>query len=129
MDNFYAWSNSSTAPDGGSFTSFLGTLNNGTSTDGGATTAITGCFANPCDWRLPSIVELEGIVGLNASGCSSESPCIDPTFGPTQASFYWSASTYADDPEGAWGVTFFHSFVDSEFKTGFNFVHAVRSGL
>ena len=110
-------------------TSFLGTLNNGTSTDGGATTAITGCFANPCDRRLLLIVELEGIVDLNASGCRSESPCIDLTFGPTQASFYWSASTYADDPEGAWGVTFFHSFVDSEFKTGFNFVHAVRSGL
>ena len=67
-DNLYAWSASHTAPDGAAFTAFLGTLNNGTSSDGAA---ISGCFAGHCDWRLPAIGELAGIVDLNAPGCST----------------------------------------------------------
>jgi len=138
VNNTYTWcvnngsghcDTASDLPDGTAFTVFLATLNNGASSDG---TTITGCFANHCDWRLPSIVELFGIVDLSAPGCSAyTSPCIDPIFGPTQSNFYWTATTYAGRPSTAWDV---------DFRTGggllidFNklftyYVRAVRSGL
>ena len=127
VNNTYTWSSTSstgTAPDGTAFTSFLVTLNNGASVDGGATTAITGCFANHCDWRLPSIVELQGIVN------TSDSPSIDPIFGPTQSYFYWSATTSAGDPGKAWFVALqFNGGVGPEFKIIGFYVRAVRSGL
>ena len=54
-----------------------------TFTDGVVSTPITGCFANHCDWRLPSIVELQGIFDASAPGCAPDSgQCIDPIFGP-----------------------------------------------
>lgn len=50
------------------------------------------------DWRLPTVTELstillldEGTVVGNDSPCS-ESPCIDPVFGPTQAACYWTST-------------------------------------
>ena len=93
-----------TTPNGTVFTSFLGTLNNGTSIDG---TATSGCFAGHCDWRLPAIGELAGIVDLTQGrGASGSGPCIDQAvFGPTVAGFYWSATTFAAVPAGAWVVT------------------------
>ena len=128
----YAWSNSGTAPDGAAFTEALAALNNGASTDGGVGTPITGCFANHCDWRLPSIMELQGIVDLSAPGCrAGTSPCIDPIFGPTQSDFYWSATTNTDFADDAWLVTFVNGSVHSDDKAPFfnHYVRAVRSGL
>jgi len=70
---------------------FLGTLNNGTSTDG---TTSNGCFAGHCDWRLPTIVELQTLL-LQPYPCRT-SPCIDQAvFAPTVALGYSSATTYA----------------------------------
>jgi hypothetical protein len=102
VDNLYNWSNPfgcpAGCPDGAAFTDFLGRLNNCTSTDG---TAVTDAgFAGHCDWRLPTIQELQTIIDLGASGCGSGSPCIDPTFGPT-APFYWSSTTQAGPPPPA----------------------------
>ena len=122
VNNAYAWSNSGTAPDGPAFTNFLYTLNNGVF-DG---TAITGCFANHCDWRLPTILELQGIV----RPCN---PTIDPIFGPTQSGWYWSATS--DEPffpDFAYGVPFFGGPIGATTKTMLNFVEyvrAVRGGL
>lgn len=115
--------------DGTAFTVFLPLLNNGTSRDGGATTPITGCFANHCDWRLPSIVELQEIVDTSAPGCGSGSACIDPIFGPTQSNFYWSA-TNQNLPFSiyAWGVNFNGGSVGYTFKVLGYYVRAVRSG-
>jgi hypothetical protein len=120
---------------GTAFTSFLPPLNPGTSTDGGATTPILGCFANHCDWRLPSIVELQGIVDTAAAGCNlqNQGPCIDPTFGPTQFNlqetptpFYWSATSNAGIPSQAWFVDFSLGGVESAPKTDALYVRAVR---
>jgi len=88
-----------------------------------------GCFANHCDWRLPSIVELEGIVDLSAPGCGHGAPCIDPTFDPTQANYYWSATTYADYSPSAWYVSFSTGSVSYLLKLNGDYVRAVRSGL
>jgi Protein of unknown function (DUF1566) len=129
VNNLYTWSNGDNLADGTAFTSFLATLNNGASTDGGVSTAITGCFANHCDWRLPSIVELQGIGDLSATGCGSGSACIDPTFGPTQSTFYWSATTGAGIAGGAWGVFFNGGYVGFGTKAYDDYVRAVRSGL
>lgn len=123
-DNFYTWApGEDNLADGTAFTSFLATLNNGASADGGVSTPITGCFANHCDWRLPSIVELQGIVN------TSDSPTIDPIFGPTQSFYYWSATTYADGPSTAWTVYFGDGFVFLGSKASDFYVRAVRSGL
>lgn len=120
-------------PDGTAFTSFLATLNNGAAPyNNGNPSPITGCFANHCDWRLPSIVEFQGIVDLSASGCSSgTSACIDQTtFGPTQSYVYWSATT--DDSghlDGAFTEDFGFGGPASIVKTFGYYVRAVRSGL
>jgi hypothetical protein len=125
VNNTYTWSSTGTAPDGTAFTSFLGTLNNGAALfNNGHPSPITGCFANHCDWRMPSIVELQGIVN------ASDSPTIDPIFGPTQSGHYWSATTLATDASSAWGVDFSIAGLSADPKAGVNdYVRAVRSGL
>ncbi len=130
--NTYTWSISGSAPDGTAFTSFLGMLNDGIAPDnGGSPSPITGCFANHCDWRLPSIVELQGIVDLSAPGCGSGTACIDPTFGLTLVDYYWSATTIAGFPDIAWAVDFGNGSVGGMTKgsIGFFYARAVRGGL
>lgn len=114
VDNLYSWSMfpAGTAPDGTVFTDFLRRLNTCTSTGGAIATA---AFGGHCDWRLPTITELQTIL-LAPYPCGT-SPCIDPVFGPTGAFdyfyWYWSSTTFAGvppfggDPAAfAWGVSF-----------------------
>src|SRR3984893_13119844 len=71
VNNKYTWCASgdtgcpspSNLADGTVFTVFLATLNNGANDkiSGSDDSPIAGCFANHCDWRLPSIVELKSI--------------------------------------------------------------------
>jgi hypothetical protein len=124
--NLYSWStnsNSDTAPDGTLFTTFLGTLNSDVSSDGTST-----CFANHCDWRIPNIVELQGIRLPNPCGLS----CFDPIFGPTPPTsppvFYWSSSSSASDPLGAWVVEFTIGPPLAASKPSGWFARAVRGG-
>jgi len=116
-DNVYSWSAAPPflATDGTVFTTFLPTLNSG------------GCFAGLCDWRLPTIYELQTIL-LEAYPCATY-PCIDPVFGPTVADGYWSATTDATYPVGAWGAFFGSGYMDGVAKSGFLAVRAVRAGL
>src|SRR6185295_17523643 len=83
---------------------FLARLNNCTSSNGTAVT--TAGFAGHCDWRLPTIQELQTIVDPGAPGCGSGSPCINPIFGPTVANSYWSSTSLASDPGKVWYVSF-----------------------
>lgn len=124
--------NTSGPPDGGAYTDFLAKLNNGASTDGGASTSITGCFAGHCDWRLPSIVEFQGLLDTTQGVChlGGSGPCIDPSFGPTTTSFYWSATAAAGSPTFAWDQCFFVGCgVDFHLKRVPEYVRAVRGGL
>jgi len=128
------WSATDTNPDGDAFTVFLGTLNNGFSTDG---TTVTDCFARHCDWRLPTITELQTIIDLNAPGCHTGvgGLCIDAVFGPVNVNSlgdYWSSTTDAGTHGGegyAWIVDFYDGFPYTENKvTHLAFVRAVRGG-
>jgi hypothetical protein len=132
VNNQYTWSSSATASDGSLFTSFLATLDGGDyaslSAGQDVSNGPTPCFANHCDWRIPTIAELNTIIETSAPGCTTGSPCIDPAFGPTQASNYWSSSSWAGDPNGAWFVNFFNGNVSLLNKTDGIYARAVRSG-
>jgi|GEM_PF-5008346 len=117
----YSWSATGTAPDGTMFTDFLPQLSNCHETDDPG--SVNSGFAGHCDWEIPDIVALRTIVD-----CSNGAPCVDPIFGPTAASFYWSSTSVASGPSVAWGVFFGNGFVGSGSKGFVSFVRAVRGG-
>jgi hypothetical protein len=123
VDNLYSWSATGSVPDGTAFTAFLGTLNGNLSYDG---STVSGCFANHCDWRLPSIAELETIL-LEPFPCRT-SPCADPALGPTQPGSYWSGTTNGSGPNGGWYVYFVDGTRVLGPKLNALFVRAVRGG-
>jgi hypothetical protein len=104
VNNCYSWSVGDNNSDGTLYTSFLATLNSDFSSSG-----TSSCFANHCDWRIPNIVELQGI--LQAPFRCAVVPCIDSAFGPTQGNVYWSSTVSVLDPSFAWGVNFNGGFV------------------
>jgi hypothetical protein len=129
----YSWSAGFSAPDGTAFTGKLATLNGGATGVGNCASADgvtqSGGFAGHCDWRLPTIAELQTIVDLSAPGCGGGSPCIDETvFGPTAAFIYWSSTTDSVIPGLAWDVFFNSGFVFNDPKVVPLHVRAVRGG-
>lgn len=130
VENYYIWSGASIGStydrDGTLYTQFLAALNMDVSADG-----ITTCFANHCDWRIPNVAELKGIILLAPYPCTTK-PCIDPAFNPagynTQASNYWSSSSYAPTPSLAWHGNYDDGFVYWGSKESLIYARAVRGG-
>lgn len=122
VGNLYSWGGGSPpyAPSGNAYIDFLAKLN---SDDGSG-----GCYAGHCDWRLPTIEELQGIVDLSAAGCGSGSPCLATAFLPDATYDYWSASTNATYPEVAWHLSTSNGGAYNFLKTNVDYVRAVRSG-
>ena len=127
-DNTYTWSASGTAPDGQAFVDFLGTLNSCVEAGGYPPADVTGGFADHCDWRLPTIVELQTIIDTNVPNCSLGSSCIDPIFGPTINYNYWTSTTFGDHSGFAWFADFDVGQVEESGKGAAWYVRAVRAG-
>ena len=125
VNNAYTWSaaTSSTEPSGTLYTNFLTKLNDLEFPNDGTTTT---CFAEHCDWRVPTIGELRSI--LQAPSCTAN-PCIAAGFpGPTQAFDHWSSSSLASNPDNAWIVVFSSGSVSDGVKTFNTHARAVRGG-
>jgi hypothetical protein len=140
VDNQYDWTSVESGiptymADGSVFTDFLARLNGSAaplfdiatcaSADG---TAVAGGFASHCDWRLPTILELETIF---QSPC--DPACIDPIFGPTATERYFSSTTDVPALGGqggnAWNVHFLYGFVQFLSKTNPQRARAVRNAF
>lgn len=126
--NIYVWTDSGCTftgcPNGSAFAAFLGLLNHHTA--GGMINF--ACFRFRCDWRLPTLSELQSILDLGP-GCGVSSQCIDPIFGPTGTVFYWSSTSLTGDALFAWGVDFDDGSVGSPGKLSLGAVRAVRNAL
>jgi hypothetical protein len=113
-DNTYTWSVADVESDGTAYTDFLAAL------DG-------GCFAGQCDWRLPTVIELQTILA-EPYPCAAH-PCIDPVFGPTNVRDHWTSTLFGDRLVGlGWFVTFFQGAMGGQGQTAARYVRAVRGG-
>jgi Protein of unknown function (DUF1566) len=130
----FSWSATGTLADGTLFTSLIAGLNCGDyyspSAGQDVSAGAASCFANHCDWRIPTIAELETIFESTAPGCvSGSSACIDPAFGPTQTyngGWYLSSSSVAGNTVDAWGVAFQGAGAMTFYKRGNFYARAVR---
>jgi len=94
------------------------------------------CFAGFCDWRLPTVKELQTIVdfGRNDPAVASvfdencTPGCKVETCSCTHSENYWSSSTISGNPGYAWGVNFFFGNDDYDYKPARSHVRAVRGG-
>lgn len=83
-----------------------------------------GGFAGHGDWRLPNKNELESIIERRCW-----SPAINAAVFPgTPSTWFWSSSSYAVDPSGAWNVDFDYGELDWFGKVDSYGVRLVRAG-
>lgn len=119
VNNVYRWSNSGQGPDGKAYTDFLARLNGGFVIEFDDDVS---CFADRCDWRLPTLSELDSIHE------PTNIPQVASALLLPVASEYWSTLTYAGDPSIAWYIPFDDTDRSFDFKTSEKFVRAVRTG-
>jgi hypothetical protein len=113
--NVYTWNTTAggTTPNGTVFTVFLATLNT------------PPCFADHCDWRLPTAPELMSLADFSRSLPSTSIPDANLV-----QNTYWTATTYSFSPSGAIlvGIRSLPS-VTSVNKNVLGYARAVRGGV
>lgn len=75
------------------------------------------------DWRLPNSKELRSIVDPARGNYLAINTAVFPA---TQASYYWSSTSYAPGTNSAWGVTFSTGYVNVNSKLSPYYVRCVR---
>ncbi len=128
VNNRYQWSSSEVAPDGSVFTDFLVKLNapDGAGSSSSTGPTVTGCYGGHCDWRLPTISELQTIMSPDTN-CGA-SPCVvDSAFLPTQTNTHWSSTTLQHFPWMARLVSFEDGIHSVSNKIAIDYVRAVRA--
>ena len=89
-----------------------------------ATASYGASHRGQADWRLPNRTELESLVKIDA-----HSPAIDGTYFPaTPSSWYWTSTTHAPNPDGAWNVDFNDGYSYADRQASDYHVRLVRSG-
>jgi hypothetical protein len=130
VNNTYEWTLNPQTPDGSAFKDFLARLKGEFDP-----TAATGCFADRCDWRLPTISELQTImIGPHAAPGQATTcvapPCVDPDFaavaGPTATGECWSRTVTATDP---WAANFANGLTNTSGPGLPSCVRAVRKNV
>jgi hypothetical protein len=123
-DNDYTWcAGSETACndennpfDGTIATDFLARLNGSSG----------ACYQGHCDWRLPTLAELQAI-SLDSEACES-APCVAaPALLPMRPNYYWSSTPYIFDPAIAWLLNFGDGTPTASYKPARSYVRAVRT--
>lgn len=126
VDNDYTWcvgasstacDDSNNPLDGTIATDFLAKLN-------GTSSGI--CYENHCDWRLPTLAELQGI-SLDQESCDT-APCVAGTeLLPMRPNYYWSSTSYVLNAAIAWLVNFGDGTSTASYKPAKSYVRAVRT--
>lgn len=133
-DNLYTWADFLGVPNGTVFDDFLVRLNapigpGATSPGGGETEigpTVTGCYANHCDWRLPTVQELMTIMQDEFPSCGT--PCVYPEFTPGNEGYYFSVSTVTENTNLVWRQDATDGGIAAYVKTQSSLARAVRGG-